>query len=1533
MSAVELVAMSDKREQSGPQREAEPEAKSQPQPGGAPEGAPNGRPESNAAPTQSETAKAANKTPLTESKKAASFFRRNSRHHRKHDDQDVLVDELERSETTRLSPDDSDFENSTAHIHRHSDGESVQAQLNAGAAEALYVLQRLGDKHHRVSITTKNPKQQEVDNANIVFRDKVFGRCRWQARDICDNPSGRVILLGVFNKLVNYTLIVAILGSVIFFILDSFNLTSRYGPYCDPDLNPNRTEQISNGTITCTSQLFAMCGEDCFSVFEWMFTAIFLLEFFVRLICTESCASPQKWTALVDENGRKIMEVKPDTPFLHDPMNYCDFVSVLPPFLELLFDDGASSSVSVLKLLRVLRVFKIARHFNGSKVMSLTVQMSWRGLIVALFFLAVFLFLASILLQVVDPCIAANDCTFVDPVNGAYFVVVTMSTVGYGDQVPQITFSRLLTALFMFFGTFYIAMPLAVVGNKFEAAYKMVYGTAEATNTISAFERRQIILNQSYQLSACIAAGRDALNELKQAHAQNEGFATQVRLRKKLSRSMKQLASTHADICTHVDILTPSTFLLKKRHGAQQLGRRMAPAAPAKLKLTSNGSLRIAASVASVAQAAFKRVHANESNGSAKSLSKPSMPTLSEADEAEDIDMETGGNAASTSSTAGAHDAPRAAWDNAANLNAEANNIDAHNSRAPNGEDEHEEGVVQVEVVSRGDEDERVVVVADEKDALSPLALGDSPLRQRGSTHVRKQDPALQEAAAAILATRSDGNGGGDSGSGGAGNENEESDEHVDFDPNAPQAFAATVTNVSCSKRYFNVKFDEVDREVEGMDRMEIDVGRDRIRPMEAQPAPSSISKIRSRPSFARDVSERISRLQPGDRVWVFTEEIKDEGIALEMEAERRERQHIIKLAKAGRENGNFRDALWLFLEAPEEMKKLKSECAGFSRAFSFLRIFIVTVSVIGVVIQTDSGFNTYGPETIACNREAAAWCENVEWAAQLEPSRYGDIADLNWPCYPQQCSNYSATEDLREPGKRLLCEEGADDIFYPGILADPSSFPFRHPGLRLNVTCDGTTTTSEPTVVWDEEEGVEYRVDTVVTVGASPFQSSKPTTSLMNDVGFGDVLVCDRRPCVDNSAERLIGTSSSGSDDVSDSSTRRLSEDNDHSVNEVGEQLVTNQFFGYLEVFFCLWYFIDFFLNIIAIRGPSVTDEVGARRWYTDVAIWIELLSMIVCLAELVAVSLEAGSLAYTVWGLPFVATFSNTIMRPLRVIVMIRLCVMMRGVAAMKILVRTMKETYERLAVPIFFLLVFSLIFGGLFFTTETILSCVAVAECSDGSQDITQCPGSDSELETGVGTVIYYRRTDDVLLGPSEQDLCLLQSMWDAIWLAFVTISTVGYGVVYPVSSAGKGVAMIAAAFGTVYLAMPLSIVGSRFYAIYEEYEKVTSLRQGKTKFHRALGAVLLMNLASLGQLTREAEHSGDATALKAELQRWEQAGKSKTQATYIEAKRVLAQIEAEVAEFHSQHTVSSANKLPFAWVVTSLKCCVCMVGCGG
>ena len=48
-----------------------------------------------------------------------------------------------------------------------------------------------------------------------------------------------------------------------------------------------------------------------------------------------------------------------------------------------------------------------------------------------------------------------------------WFMLVTMTTVGYGDVSPNTEMGRMITVLAMVFGVLFLSMPLAIVGNNF----------------------------------------------------------------------------------------------------------------------------------------------------------------------------------------------------------------------------------------------------------------------------------------------------------------------------------------------------------------------------------------------------------------------------------------------------------------------------------------------------------------------------------------------------------------------------------------------------------------------------------------------------------------------------------------------------------------------------------------------------------------------------------------------------------------------------------------------------------------------------------------------------------------------------------------------------------------------------------------------------------------------------------------------------------------------------------------------------------
>jgi voltage-gated potassium channel len=48
-----------------------------------------------------------------------------------------------------------------------------------------------------------------------------------------------------------------------------------------------------------------------------------------------------------------------------------------------------------------------------------------------------------------------------------WWAIVTMTTIGYGDEVPETALGKILACFTALFGILIIALPVAIVGNKF----------------------------------------------------------------------------------------------------------------------------------------------------------------------------------------------------------------------------------------------------------------------------------------------------------------------------------------------------------------------------------------------------------------------------------------------------------------------------------------------------------------------------------------------------------------------------------------------------------------------------------------------------------------------------------------------------------------------------------------------------------------------------------------------------------------------------------------------------------------------------------------------------------------------------------------------------------------------------------------------------------------------------------------------------------------------------------------------------------
>ena len=156
-------------------------------------------------------------------------------------------------------------------------------------------------------------------------------------------------------------------------------------------------------------------------------------------------------------------------------VNLVDVVAVVPFWLELFvslrshgyfYSEPLAGEVSLVKFLRmlaVLRVFKLVRNFDGASVIVQTVNSAWDRLILPFFYLMVFVVVFGCLVYSIenDEKLGA-DQPFPEMATACWFVLVTMTTTGYGKVVPTRMATKLVAIVVMISGNFYMAMPLTI---------------------------------------------------------------------------------------------------------------------------------------------------------------------------------------------------------------------------------------------------------------------------------------------------------------------------------------------------------------------------------------------------------------------------------------------------------------------------------------------------------------------------------------------------------------------------------------------------------------------------------------------------------------------------------------------------------------------------------------------------------------------------------------------------------------------------------------------------------------------------------------------------------------------------------------------------------------------------------------------------------------------------------------------------------------------------------------------------------------
>lgn len=169
--------------------------------------------------------------------------------------------------------------------------------------------------------------------------------------------------------------------------------------------------------------------------------------------------------------------------FIRHPLNVIDLLAILPYYISVSVTtvtggensqlQRAGVTLRVLRMLRIFWVIKLARHFLGLRMLGMTLRRCYRHMTTLLVFVAVamaiFGALAQLLEHGLDPETGNQDYASVPA--ACWWVIISMTTVGYGDVYPVTVAGRVLGGICVVSGIVLLSLPITFIYHSFVQCY------------------------------------------------------------------------------------------------------------------------------------------------------------------------------------------------------------------------------------------------------------------------------------------------------------------------------------------------------------------------------------------------------------------------------------------------------------------------------------------------------------------------------------------------------------------------------------------------------------------------------------------------------------------------------------------------------------------------------------------------------------------------------------------------------------------------------------------------------------------------------------------------------------------------------------------------------------------------------------------------------------------------------------------------------------------------------------------------------
>ena len=192
-----------------------------------------------------------------------------------------------------------------------------------------------------------------------------------------------------------------------------------------------------------------------FDSFEMVSVIIFSIEYISRVWCSVEATAKDSslpfWGRL---------------RYMLTPMALIDLIVILPFYLGFFIE----VDLRFMRVLRLLRVFKLTRYSSSMYLMLQVLADEARSIGAALFVLCMLIIIASSLTFLAEH--EAQPEVFSSIPAAMWWAIITMTSVGYGDVVPITVMGKVLASIISIISIGIVALPAGLLASGFSEAIR-----------------------------------------------------------------------------------------------------------------------------------------------------------------------------------------------------------------------------------------------------------------------------------------------------------------------------------------------------------------------------------------------------------------------------------------------------------------------------------------------------------------------------------------------------------------------------------------------------------------------------------------------------------------------------------------------------------------------------------------------------------------------------------------------------------------------------------------------------------------------------------------------------------------------------------------------------------------------------------------------------------------------------------------------------------------------------------------------------